>query len=140
MNQAEADCLAANAYTELALHDTDARRAKRQAARAEHYVIDACEQRGESYTRSRVLDEVRLGKVRLAQREPDEAVNIGLHSLSFAQGVRSSVVVDWLLRFDGDLHGRYPTLPSVQEFHGELTAYVRDTAPHKDGSLRDAGP
>ncbi len=139
MNQAEADCLAANTYTELALQDTDTRRAKRLAARAEHYVVDACEQRGESYTRSRVLDEVRLGKVRLAQGEPDEAVNIGLRSLSFAPGVRSSVVVTWLLRFDSDLHGRHPTLPSVQEFHDQLTAY-RNMTPQKDDSLRDTGP
>ncbi|MQA84029.1 MAG: helix-turn-helix domain-containing protein [Streptosporangiales bacterium] len=55
MNQAEVDCLAANTYIELALHETDATRTKRYAARAEHYTTNACERRGELYTRSRIF-------------------------------------------------------------------------------------
>ncbi len=63
---------------------------------------------------------------------------MALRSLSYAHGVRSSLVVDWLRHFDTELHARYPTLTSAKEFHDQLTAYVRKTAPQKESSLRAA--
>lgn len=135
MNLAEVDCLAANAYTELALH-TDERRAWRHyAGVAEVHSLRARDSRSESYVRSRIFDEIRLAKVRLAQREPEEAAGVGLHALYLANDARSSLVVDWLIRFDLSLSERYPDLSETASFHEELRQYVRKAAPLRAGEL-----
>jgi hypothetical protein len=47
----------------------------------------------QGYVRSRVLDEIRLAKVRLAQREPAESAGVGTHAIRLAADTRSARVV-----------------------------------------------
>src|SRR5215472_16274448 len=100
MNLAEVDSLAANAYTELALRADEQRTWQHYGTRAEVHSLRARHSRGQGYVRSRILDEIRLAKVRLAQREPVEAATVGMYALELAQDTRSSLIVDWLIRFD----------------------------------------
>lgn len=62
MNQAEADCLAANAYIELALHATERSRYLHYATKAEVHSLRARQASGEGYVRSRIFDEIRFAK------------------------------------------------------------------------------
>lgn len=135
MTLAEVDCLAANAYTELALHAGEHRRWQHYATRAEVHSLRARHSRGEDYVRSRIFDEIRLARVRLAQREPGEAAAVGLHALQLAEETRSSLVVGWLIRFGHSLTGRYPDLADDAAFAGELRRYVRKVAPLRLGEL-----
>jgi len=61
----------------------------------------------------RVFDEIRLAKVRLAQREPAESAAVGTHAVQLAAETRSSLIVNWLTRFCRDLAGRHPDAPEV---------------------------
>lgn len=131
MNQAEVDCLAANAYIELALQDIDRPRWRRYADQAEHHTLNACASRASGYARSRIFDEIRLAKVRLAQREPVESAAVAMSSLELAEHTRSSLVVDWLVRFNHGLTVRYPDVREVQGFHDQLRDYVRKAAPER---------
>lgn len=135
MNLAEVDCLAANAYTELALHSTEQRTWQHYGLRAEVHALRARRSRGESYVRSRIFDEIRLAKVRLAQREPAEAAAVGGRALDLAQDIRSSLIVDWLVRLDRSLSDRYPDLPETASFHEALRRYVRQAAPSRIAEL-----
>ena len=99
MNQAEVDCLAANAYIELALRANARSRWQHYATKAEVHSLRARQTRGEGYVRSRVFDEIRLAKVRLAQREPAESAAVGIHAVQLAAETRSSLVMNWLTRF-----------------------------------------
>jgi transcriptional regulator with XRE-family HTH domain len=129
MNLAEVDCLAANAYTEVALHSDDQRQWRNVAARAEVHALRARHSRGEGYVRSRIFDEIRLAKVRLAQRDPAEAVSVGSYALQLAGDTRSSLVVDWFIRFDHSLTERYQNEAETAAFHEELREYLRQAAP-----------
>lgn len=135
MNQAEVDCLAANAHTELALHADEPSRWEHYAIKAEFHSLRARQARGESYPRSRIFDEIRLAKVRLAQREPCESAAVGMNALNLADETRSSLVVDWLLRFDAVLARRYPAVAEVALFHEQLREYLRKAAPTRVGEL-----
>jgi transcriptional regulator with XRE-family HTH domain len=135
MNLAEVDCLAANAYTELALHTDEQRTWQHYATKAEVHSLRARHSRGNGYVRSRIFDEIRLAKVRLAQREPVEAATVGRHAIALAGDTRSSLVVDWLIRFGRTLAERYPDLPETASFHEELHAYVRRVAPMRVGEM-----
>lgn len=135
MNQAEVDCLAANTFTELALRSTAPERWRRYAARAESHTLSARSSRDQGYTRSRIFDEIRLAKVRLAQREPVESVAVARTSLRLAEPVRSSLVVDWLVRFDGELLARHPDCSEAAVFHDELRDYLRRAAPQREREL-----
>lgn len=135
MNMAEVDCLAANAYTELALQTDQERTWQHYSTKGEVHSLRARHSRGEGYVRSRIFDEIRLAKVRLAQREPAEAVAVGMHALQLAEDTRSSLVVDWLIRFDRSLGERYPGLPETASFHEGLRQYVRKAAPLRAGEL-----
>ena len=129
MNQAEVDCLAANTYIELALHATAPSRWQHYATRAEVHSLRARQARGNGYIRSRVFDEIRVAKVRLAQREPAESAAVGMHALELAAETRSSLVVNWLTRFSRDLTGRHPDVPEVILFHEQVRNYIRKAAP-----------
>ncbi|WP_211288926.1 helix-turn-helix domain-containing protein [Actinophytocola xinjiangensis] len=107
LNQAEVDCLAANTYTQLALRTSDHTRRRAYAARAEHHTLQARRSRENGFDRSRVLDEIRLARVRLSQDEPAEAVRVANEALALAEGVRSSVVDHWFARFRGELVARH---------------------------------
>jgi DNA-binding XRE family transcriptional regulator len=135
MNQAEVDCLAANTYIELALHASERSRWQHYATRAEVHSLRARQSRGEGYVRSRIFDEIRLAKVRLGQREPAESVAVGMHALHLAAETRSTLVVNWLLRFDRALTGRYPDVADVARFHEQLREYLRKAAPARAGEL-----
>ncbi len=135
MNQAEADCLAANTYTELALHASGKTRWRHYAAKGEVHSLRARQTRNQGYTRSRVLDEIRLAKVRLAQREPAESATIGLHAVRLAADTRSSFIVNWLAAFSRDLTARHPDVPEVAVFREQARDYVRKAAPARVGDL-----
>jgi len=132
MNQAEVDCLAANAYTELALCVADAVHAIAYAERAERHALSARESRAQGYDRSRILDEIRLARARLAQHDLDESVTVAKAAVELAVPTSSTVVCDWLLRFHGELTARYPRNACVVPFSEHLREYVRRTAPHRD--------
>jgi len=135
MNLAEVDCLAANAYTEVALHADEPRQWQHYAARAEVHSLRARHSRGEGYVRSRVFDEIRLARVRLAQRDPVEAASVGLHALQLADSTRSSLIIDWLIRFDRVLGERYPDEDETADFHDQVREYVRKAVPQRAGEL-----
>lgn len=135
MNPAEVDCLAANTYIELALRSDERQRWQSHTTKAEVHCLRARHSRREGYVRSRIFDELRLAKVRLGQREPAEAVAVGLHALQLAADVRSSLIVDWLIRLDQALNERYPDLAEVADFHDQLSDYVRRAAPLRAGEL-----
>jgi DNA-binding XRE family transcriptional regulator len=135
MNQAEVDCLAANAYIELALNATERSRWQHYATKAEVHSLRARQARGEDYVRSRIFDEIRLAKARLGQREPAESAVAGLHALDLAAETRSSLVVNWLLSFHHALTGRYPGIAEVTRFHDQLREYLRKAAPSRAGEL-----
>ncbi len=135
MNLAEVDCLAANAYTELALRAGEQRTWRHYADVAEVHCLRARRSRGEGYVRSRIFDEIRLAKVRVSQREPTEAAIVGSHALQLAEDTRSSLIVDWLIRFDRTLSERYPDLPEAASFHEALRQYVRRATPLRLGEL-----
>jgi transcriptional regulator with XRE-family HTH domain len=129
LTNAEVECLAANAYTELALGEPRRAVAAAYAERAEQHVANTIDARGRVYLRSRVLDELRLGRVRLAQREPTEAARIGIQALERAKEVRSSVVTKWLTGLARPLNQKFGSVADVSDFVEALTAYVQRPAP-----------
>jgi transcriptional regulator with XRE-family HTH domain len=135
MNQAEVDCLAANTYIELALRANDRSRWQHYATKAEVHCIRARQNRAEGYVRSRVFDEIRLAKVRLAQREPAESAAVGMHAVQLAAETRSSLIIDWLTLFCRDLAARHPDVPEAARFREQVREYVRKTAPTRLGEL-----
>jgi len=132
MNQAEVDCLAANAYIELALRAENRGRSRAYAERAERHTLGARHSRGEIYTRSRIFDEIRLAKVRLAQDEPAESAAVATRSVELAENTRSALVVEWLIRFDTELGARHPQHGAVRQFHERLRDYVRKAVPKRE--------
>ena len=56
-----------------------------------------------------------------AQREPAESAAVGMHALHLAAETRSTLVVNWLPRFDRALTGRYPDVPDVARFHEQAS-------------------
>jgi len=132
MNQSEVDCLAANAYLVLALRAEDGGGRRRFAERAEHFTLSARTNRASGYDRSRILDEIRLAKVRLAQQEPIESAAVAVAALARADQTRSAVVCDWLIRYHKDLVMGYPDTAEVADFHEQLRDYLRRAAPAKE--------
>lgn len=139
MNQAEVDCLSANTYTQLAIQADDPQRWRTYAERAEHHTLQARQTRANGYERSRVLDEIRLAKVRLSQREPVESVVVATNALRLADVVRSSVVYDWLIRFHADLTARHAGEQPVSDFTGQLRCYLRRAAPAREREVNAGG-
>jgi cell division inhibitor SulA len=135
MTQAEADCLAANTYIQLAPEADDHSRWQRYAERAEHYTLSARRCRANGYDRSRILDEMRLAKVRLSQREPVESAAVARNALALADQARSSVVCDWLVRFHAELTSRYTTVAEVGQFTSQLRDYLRRAAPAREAEV-----
>jgi DNA-binding XRE family transcriptional regulator len=139
MNQAEVDCLAANTYTQLALQADDPARWRAYAQRAEKHTLQARQTRANGYDRSRILDEIRLARVRLSQCEPVESVVVATNAVRLADAVRSSVVYDWLIRFHADLTTRHPSEPPVGTFTNQLRDYLRRAAPSREAEVSAAG-
>ena len=139
MTAAEVDCLAANAYIELALRAEDQRQWKTHAERAEAHTLSARRRRAEGYVRSRIFDEIRLAKVRLAQREPAESATIAIHSVDLAEPVRSALVIEWLIRFARELGRRHTGSPELRDFHDRLRYYVHLSAPEREHEVAASG-
>jgi DNA-binding XRE family transcriptional regulator len=135
LNLAEVDGAATNAYTELALQAGEPGQWRYYARLAELHCLRARSSRGERYLRSRILDEIRLAKVRLAQREPAEAAAVGLRALQLADDTRSSLIVDRLMSFSHLLRERYPDLPGTASVHERLRHYVSKAAPVRAAEL-----
>jgi acyl transferase domain-containing protein len=135
MNQAEVDCLAANTYIELALRAKSAVRAGAHAERAEQHTLSARASRADGYDRSRILDEIRLAKVRLAQDELTECVTVAETAVELAAPTSSTVVCDWLLRFHGELTARYPHSTQIAPLSEHMREYVKRVAPHKEKDI-----
>jgi DNA-binding XRE family transcriptional regulator len=135
MNQAEVDCLAANAYIELALRTEDSGHAIAYAERAERHACSARESRAHGYDRSRTFDEIRLAQVRLAQRDLGESVTVAQSALELAAPMSSILVCDSLLCFHGELTARYPGDAHVIPFTEQLRDYVKRVAPHQERDL-----
>lgn len=87
------------------------------------------------YDRSRVLDEIRLGKVRLSQRELNEALTVATDAVQLAGPNRSSVVHDWLIRFHTEVVERHAGEASVRPFTDQLCDYIRRVAPLRVGDV-----
>ena len=105
------------------------------AVRAEVHSLRARQVRGEGYVRSRVLDEIRLAKVRLAQREPDLSAAVATHAIQLAAETRSSLVVNRLTGFGRELTARHPDAPGIVGFRDRLRDYLRKTAPTRLGDV-----
>jgi len=129
MSQAEVDCLAANTYIDLALHESNHSRRQHYATKAEVHSLRARQTRGETYVRSRVCDEIRLAEVRLAQDEPAESAAVGMHALRLAAETRSSMILNRLTRFSHKLSARYSDAPDKDSFQEQLRDYLRKAAP-----------
>lgn len=135
MNKAEVDCLAANTYIQLALGSTSPVRVAAYAERAERYTLDARVSRADGYDRSRILDEIRLAKVRLAQDDLAECVTVADTAVELAASTSSTVVCDWLLRFYGELTARYAHNTQIAPLGEHVREYVKRVAPHKEKDL-----
>jgi hypothetical protein len=127
---------AASAYTQLALDDAEPKRSTVYAQQAERHTLGAIQHRPELKVRSRLLDDIRLSKVRVAQQEPVEAVAVAQDALRRGQSVRSSLVVRQFVNLCGVLTSRYGDVPAVEEFRSELTGYVRHAEPGKEREIR----
>ncbi len=132
MNQAEVDCLAANTYINLALRTEDNKRVSTHAERAEQHVLSARASRAHNYVRSRIFDEIRIAKVRLAQRDVVESVTVAQTALELAAPTSSILVCDSLIRFHGELTARYPHNTHITPFSEQLREFVKRAAPHKE--------
>ena len=137
MNQVEVHCLVTNTYVELALHTEGRGQALTYAQRAEQHSLSAQASRAKGYNRSRILDEIRLAKVRLAQHEVAEAVTVGHAALGLAASTSSTVVRDWLVRFHRELASRYPGSGYVMSFSAHLHEYMRPTVSGQERNRGD---
>ncbi|MBV8539772.1 MAG: helix-turn-helix transcriptional regulator [Pseudonocardiales bacterium] len=132
MSQAEVDSLAAQAYIELAFRTEDSDRAIAHAERAERHALSARESRAPGYDRSRILDEIRLANVRLAQHDVAESVTVAQAALELAAPTSSALVCDRLVQFHGELTARYPDTVHVIPFREQLHEYAKQAAPNKE--------
>ena len=103
--------------------------------KGEVHSLRARQNRNQGYVRSRVFDEIRLAKVRLAQREPAESAAVGTHAIRLAADTRSSLIVNWLAAFSRDLTARHRDVPEVASFRAQARDYVRKAAPARVGDL-----
>jgi transcriptional regulator with XRE-family HTH domain len=135
LHQQRGEVLAATAYIDLALQDPAHTRRRHYAELAERHVQAVRAGRPQEYTRSRILDEIKLAQVRVAQAEPTEAAKVAQGSLKLAENTRSSLVVDKLLRLNGALASRYTDAAEVDSFQGQLRDYVSKAAPAREAEL-----
>jgi len=114
----------ATTYLDLARGDKAQGAAARHTACAEQHIRKAIDE-GNSYSRrAKALDTIRLMEVRLLENAPREAVALGNSVLSFAGGVRSSRIVDRLVRFYRDVQKCHSHVPEIEDFRERLRAYL----------------
>lgn len=105
------------------------------AERAERHTQGLRENRSHGYGRGRILDEIRLANIRLAQDDIAESVAVAEASLELAEPTSSTLVCDRLLRFHYELNYRYPANPYVSLFGEQLHDYLKQAAPYKEGDI-----
>jgi transcriptional regulator with XRE-family HTH domain len=132
---AEVECLAVNAYTQLALSANDRRGWQHYANQAETHMANVRAARNGHYLLSQILDEVRMANIRLAQREPIEAATVASQALTLAEQVHSSILCDRLVRFQGELASRYATLPAAGDLTQRLRDYLGRAAPGREEEM-----
>lgn len=135
MGQGEVDCLAASAYIELALRTENSSRAIAHAERAERHILSARESFALGYDRHRIVDEIQLANVRLAQHDVAESVTVAQRALELAASTSSTLVCDGLLRFHSELTARHPKNVHVIQLSEQLREYVKRAAPRKEGDI-----
>jgi hypothetical protein len=124
LDQAEVDCMAANAYIELALHSTARPQLSVYTRHAERHALRALADRSPAYVRSRVLDTIRLAYVRLIQCDPAEAATVAAQALDLASDVSSARVLERMVQLNKDLHNRFPTAPATHRLEERLREYL----------------
>jgi tetratricopeptide (TPR) repeat protein len=117
--------LATDAYIELASRTDTREDAATYAAIAEQHAMRATSLRGELFVRSRVFDAIRLAMIRIGQDEPGAALAEAEGALHLADNVRSTLVVDDLMRFNSRLSS-YSSVPDVRQFQLRLRAYLAE--------------
>lgn len=132
------DGFVADAYIELTLRRKNDGRTLALADRAEQHTLGVRENRPHGYDRSRILDEIRLASVRLAQHDIAESVTVAQAALELAALTSSTMVFDRLLRFHGELVDRYSDDMRVIRFSEQLRDYVGQAAPDKEEGIATA--
>jgi hypothetical protein len=123
LTPAEIDCLAANAYTEMAFQQVS-REGSSYVGLAERHALHALEGRDGHYVRSRVLDTIRLANVRLAQREVEEAAAVAGQAVEMSADLTSTIVLDRLAEFQQRLSPVSVGLPEVEMFQDRLKTHL----------------
>jgi hypothetical protein len=96
----------------------------RCASLAAEHITAALGSREAFYVRSRVLDLLGLANVRLAQREPEEAVDAAGLSLEQIPALRSSRARRRVHRFAVRALARFPQCSQAREFAEKVRATV----------------
>jgi tetratricopeptide (TPR) repeat protein/transcriptional regulator with XRE-family HTH domain len=117
--------LATDTYIELASRTNTSKEAAAYAAIAEQHAMRATSLRGELFVRSRVFDAIRLAMIRIGQNEPGAALAEAENALHLADNVRSTLVVDDLMRFNSRLSS-YASVPGARQFQLQLRAYLAE--------------
>jgi len=104
-------------------------RAARCATLAAEHITTALGSREPFYVRSRVLDLLGLANVRLAQREPEEAVRLAALSLEQIATLRSSRARHRVHRFAVRALTRFPQYPQAREFAEKVRATIPAAPP-----------
>ncbi|QUH05021.1 helix-turn-helix domain-containing protein [Saccharopolyspora erythraea] len=135
MDRAEVESLASAAYTQLALRDTRSERVTTYSQHAEVHALNAAAHRQQHRLRSRLFDDLRMSKVRLAQQEPEESAVLAQRALHQAEAISSSHALNRLLDHSRNLTDRYGDVVTVVDFHANLTEYVHKVAPGRKNDL-----
>ena len=96
----------------------------RCASLAAEHITTALGSREPFYVRSRVLDLLGLANVRLAQREPEEAIAVAAASLEQISALRSSRARRRVHQFAVRALTRFPQSPQAREFAEKVRATV----------------
>lgn len=135
MDRAEIESLASAAYTQLALRDTSSEHVGAYSQYAEAHALNAATHRQQHRLRSRLFDDLRLSKVRLAQQEPEESGVLAQRALHQAEAISSSHALNRLVDHSQNLTDRYGDVVAVVDFHANLTDYVHKVAPGRRNDL-----
>jgi hypothetical protein len=103
--------------------------AARCATLAAEHITTALGSREPFYVRSRVLDLLGLANVRLAQREPEEAVRTAAQSLEQITTLRSSRAKHRVHQFAVRALTRFPQAPQAREFAEMVRATIPAVPP-----------
>ncbi|WP_010312078.1 helix-turn-helix domain-containing protein [Saccharopolyspora spinosa] len=135
MDRAEVESLASAAYTQLVLEDPTSGQATTYTRHAEDHALNAAANRQQHRLRSRLFDDLRLSKVRLAQQEPDESGKLAQRALARAAETSSSNAINRLVAHSQSLTARYGDVVAVVDFRANLADYVHKVAPGRENDL-----